>query len=104
MRKDRHSLKKSCGGGVLIVVRDGIPFAVMSDLIKHNFECLWVEIKRTKCKGMILCSSYRPDHENIDGFFSNLADSLNNIDTENSDIVLVGDFHVDYSTKNQLKT
>lgn len=52
---------------------------------------------------MILCRSYRPDDENIDGFISNLADSLNNIDTENSDIVLVGDFNVDYSTKNQLR-
>lgn len=103
MRRDRHSLTKSCGGEVIIFVRDGIPFAVMSDLIKHNFECLWVEIKRPKCKQMILCSSYRPDHENIDGLISNLADSPNNIDTEKSDIVLVGDFNVDYSTKNQLR-
>ena len=100
--KDRQSLTKSCGGGVIIFVCDGIPFAVMSDLIKHNFECLLVEIKSPKCKRMILCCSYRPDHESIDGFISNLADSLNNIDTENSDIVLVGDFNVDYSTKNQL--
>ena len=52
---------------------------------------------------MNLCCSYRPDDENIDGFISNLTDSLNNIDTENSDIVLVGDFNVDYSTKNQLR-
>ena len=98
VRKDRHSLTKSCGGGVIIFVRDGIPFVVMSDLIRHNFECLWVEIKRPKCKRMILCCSYRPDDENIDGFISNLADSLNN-----TDIVLVGDFNVDYSTKNQLR-
>ena len=52
---------------------------------------------------MILCCSYRPDDENIDGFISNLADSLNNIDTENSDIILAGDFNADYSTKNQLR-
>ena len=62
-----------------------------------------MEIKRPKCKRMILCCSYRPDHEIIDGFISNKADSLTNIDTENSDIVLVGDFNVDYSTKNQLR-
>ena len=103
VRKDRQCLTKSCGGGVLIFVRDGIPFVVMSDLIKHNFECLWVEIKRPKCKRMILCCSYRPDDGNIDGFISNLADSLNYIDTENSEIVLVGDFNIDYSTKNQLR-
>ena len=103
VRKDRHRLTKSCGGGVIILVCDVIPFVVMSDLIKHNFECLWVEIKRPKCKQMILCRSYRPDDEHTDGFISNLADSLNNIDTENYDIVLVGDFNVDYSTKNQLR-
>jgi len=57
VHKDRHSLTKSCGGGVIIFVRDGIPYVVMSDLIKHNFECLWVEIKRPKCKRMILCCS-----------------------------------------------
>ena len=68
-RQDSHSLAKICGGGVLIFVRDGIPFAVMYDLIKHYFECLWVEIKRPKCKRISFCSSYRPDHENIDGFF-----------------------------------
>lgn len=102
VRKDRHRLTKSCGGGVIILVRDVIPFVVMSDLIKHNFECLWVEIKRPKCKRMILCRSYRPDDEHTDGFISNLADLLNNIDTENYDIVLVGDFNADYSTKNQL--
>ena len=53
-----------------------------------------------KCKRMNLCCSHRPDDENIDGFISNLTDSLNNIDTENSDIVLVGDFNIEYSTKN----
>ena len=102
VRKDRHSLTKSCGGGVIIFVRDGIPLTVLSDLIKHIFECLWVEIKRPKCKRMILCCSYRPDDENIN-LLANLADFLNNIDTENSDIALVGDFNVDYSTKNQLR-
>jgi len=102
VRKDRHSLTKSCGGGVIIFIRDGIPLTVLSDLIKHIFECLWVEIKRPKCKRMILCCSYRPDDENIN-LLANLADFLNNIDTENSDIALVGDFNVDYSTKNQLR-
>ena len=87
----------------MIFVRDGIPFVVISDLMKDNFECLWVEIRRPKCKRMILCCSYRPDDENIDGFISSLADSLNNIDTENSDIILAGDFNADYSTKNQLR-
>ena len=65
VRKDTQFVQKLCGGGVIIFVRDGIPFVIMSDLIKHNFECLWVEIKRPKCKRMILCCSYRPDDENI---------------------------------------
>ena len=28
VRKDRHSLTKSCGGGVIIFVRDGIPLSL----------------------------------------------------------------------------
>ena len=50
VRKDRHRLTKSCGGGVIILVCDVIPVAVMSDLIKHNFECLRVDITRPRCK------------------------------------------------------
>ena len=36
VRKDRHRLTKSCGGGVIIFVRDGIPFVVISDLMHEG--------------------------------------------------------------------
>lgn len=49
---------------------------------------------------MILCCFYRFDDGNIDGFILNLVDLLNYIDIENFDIVLVGDFNIDYFIKN----
>ena len=52
VRKDRVSTVKSCGGGVMIFIRDSIPFVVKSDLTKDNFECLWVEVKRPKCRSL----------------------------------------------------
>ena len=99
VRKDRVSTVKSCGGGVMIFIRDGIPFVVKSDLTKDNFECLWVEVKRPKCRSLTLCCSYRPGDQNIDDFILCLNDALNKIDADHSDFVLAGDLNVDYSTK-----
>ena len=99
VRKDRVSTVKSCGGGVMIFIRDGIPFVVKSDLTKDNFECLWVEVKRPKCRSLTLCCSYRPGDQNIDDFILYLNDALNKIDADHSDFVLAGDLNVDYSAK-----
>ena len=93
VRKDRVSLVKSCGGGVVIFVRDGIPFVVKSDLTSNCFECLWVDVKRPKCRRLTICCSYRPGDQNIDDFISYLDDALNMIDTDHCD------FNVDYSSK-----
>ena len=82
MRKDRESLSKTCGGGVMIYIRDGIPFVKNSDLVNDNLECLWVEIRRPKCKRSTLCCCYRPWDDNIDVFISYLDFTLSNIDTE----------------------
>ena len=55
VRRDRHSLTKSCGGGVLIFIRDGIPFVAISELntmnTMNNFECLWVESRDQNANG-----------------------------------------------------
>ena len=72
VRKERYDPTKSCGGGVIIFIRDGIPFVVNSDLMKDIFECLWVEIRRPNCKRMTLCCSYRPGDQDIDEFISYL--------------------------------
>ena len=99
VRKDRQSLSKTCGGGVRIYIREGIPFVVNSNFVNDNLEFLWVEVRRPKCKRMTLFCCYRPGDENIDDFISYIDDTLSDIDTENCDFVLTGDINVDYSGK-----
>ena len=83
----------------MIFIREAIPFVVITGLLKDNFECLWVEIRRPKCKRMTLCCSYRPGDQSIDNYISYLDDALVNIDMECSDFVLTGNINVDYSAK-----
>ena len=50
VRKDRTGSTKLNGGGVLLYIRDNIPFTVKNELAANNKELLWVEINRPKCK------------------------------------------------------
>ena len=44
VRKDRQNSSKACGGGVLIYVRNGIPFIRQAKFVDDTFECFWIEI------------------------------------------------------------
>ena len=80
VRKDRQNSSKACGGGVLIYVRDGIPFIRQANFVDHNFECLWIEIKRRFCKPMAVGVVYRPGYLNIEDFIKVLTRILDNTD------------------------
>ena len=100
VRRDGQSLSKSCGGGTLIFVRDGILFVVKHDTgINKEFECIWLEIKRRHCKCLTLCCAYRPGDQNIDNFISYLDQCLNDVDLNNTDVVLTGYLNINYSVK-----
>ena len=100
VRRDRQSLSKSCGGGTLIFVRDGIPFVVKHDTgINKEFECIWLEIKRPHCKCLTLCCAYRPGDQNIDNFILYLDQCLNDVDLDNTEAALTGDLNINYSVK-----
>ena len=86
VRKDRQNSSKACGGGVLIYVRDGIPFIRQANFVDHNFECLWIEIKR-------------PGYLNIEDFIKVLTRILDNTDLDKVETITLGDFNVDYSAK-----
>ena len=99
VRKDRQNSSKACGGGVLIYVRDGIPFIRQANFVDHNFECLWIEIKRRFCKPMAVGVVYRPGYLNIEDFIKVLTRILDNTDLDKVETITLGDFNVDYSAK-----
>lgn len=59
---------KSRGGGVLVYVKAGIPYSIISNQPNITEEQIWIEIKRCLWKRMIIGSIYRPHDLNISVF------------------------------------
>ena len=99
VRKDRQDSSNVCGGGVLIYIRDGIPFIRQTDFVDDNFECLGIQINRRFCKPMAVSVVYRPGFFNIEDFTNALTRILDNTDLDKVETIILGDFNVDYSAK-----
>ena len=75
-----HKSKK--GGGVSILLREGIPYKRRSDLdiIKEGLtESVFVEIRSKNGKQIIIGSMYKPPNVNIDQYSNNLSTIVNKI-------------------------
>ena len=94
-RQDRQD---KSGGGTTIYVRDGLPYRTRTDLTTTNMETCWIEITRTKTKPLFICSVYKPPNSRVDNFIDELDKSLTKL-PENAEIVLLGDFNVDYQSR-----
>ena len=103
VRKDRQNSSKACSG-VLIYVRDGIPFIRQANFVEDNFECLWIEINRRFCKPMAVGVVCRPGYLNIEDFVKALTRILDNTDLDKVETIILGDFYVDYSAKEKSLT
>ena len=93
VRRDRSDPGKSQGGGVLVYVKDGILYNTMSCHANQTDEHIWIEIKRSHCKRIIIGSIYRPPDLNITFFAQSLRTSLEHIYSEFCDLVILGDFN-----------
>ena len=65
----RTGSAKLNGGGVLLYIRDNIPFTVKNELAANNENLLWVEINRPKCKPPLIAAAYKPPRANLDHDF-----------------------------------
>ena len=101
IRKDRHSVHKSCGGGLIAFIRNGIPYLPRFDHSDDNIERLWLEIRRPNCKKLLICCVYRPDDQSIDDFLGALNNDICklNVEVQGLEIVIIGDFNVDITSK-----
>ena len=91
-RKDRNRN----GGGVAAYVKQssGLISKIRNDLMCNELELLTLEIKHTNCKPIIVMFWYRPEGTMhvISTLFENV---LQRVETENKDIVLIGDVNCD---------
>ena len=78
------------GGGVAIYYRDYLNVKIRDDLAIPNLEVICLEVNKFKCKPLLVASIYRPPSAQIE-LFDKINDFIKAMDTENKDIVIVGD-------------
>ena len=62
-------------------------------------ECLWIELTRKICKPTLICCIYRAPDSDLTRFISKLYDCLPLMDLDKCELILLGDFNVDFSSK-----
>ena len=89
-RRDRNRR----GGGVAIYIRNTIPYVERSTIIPENVEAVCIEVRKPNAKPILISTWYRQPNSN-----SEILDSfeifLQNIDKENKEIIITGDFNID---------
>ena len=90
IRNDRNRY----GGGVVLYVRDNIPFSVRNDLIPNHLEMVCIEVSRPYKKSFLISTWYRPPNSNLD-IFDEWALFLSKCDNENCELIIIGDFNCD---------
>ena len=96
------------GGAVAIYIENNIAFQHRDD-IENALECLWVEIFQKHSKSFLVGCYYRPPGtsnylpQNFDDL---LQKQLSNIIKENKEIIILGDFNVNFnnSASNDFKS
>ena len=93
-----HKDRNRYGGGVAIYVRSTIDYKVRLDLMADNLETITVEIIKPKVKPFLINTWYRPPNSHFQ-LFDSYEEIVKNMDIENKEMVLVGDFNCDWSTE-----
>ncbi len=87
----------------MIYVRNGLPYRSRADLQRNDTESCWIEIIRPNTKPLFISSVYRPPDANIDNFIENLNNVISKIH-ENAELILLGDFNIDYNRRSTAKS
>ena len=98
IRQDREQYKR--GGGTMFYIRNGVPYKHRIDIITRTIESCWVEICKPKAKPILIGCVYRAPDVSLDGSIDELKESILGIPT-NYEILLMGDFNVDYLASNK---
>ena len=92
VRKDRNRH----GGGVAIYIRTSINFIIRDDLTDDNLETITLEISKPKAKPFLISSWYKPPNTTLE-IFNAFEDLITRMDSENKEIILLGDYNCDWS-------
>ena len=93
VRKDRNRH----GGGLAIYIRNSINYIIRDDLFEENLETITIEISKPKSKPFLINYWYRPPDTPLE-LFNNYEDLITKMDSENKEVILIGDFNCDWSS------
>ena len=92
IRRDRNR----AGGGVVLYIRDNIPFSDREDLVPSSLEMVCAEISRPHSKSFLVCTWYRPPNSDMN-LFNEFETFFQRCDAESRELILVGDLNCDVS-------
>ena len=91
------------GGGICIYVlnkyTDFITVLENRSMVTDNIEQLWLELKCPNVKRKLLGCIYRPPKGIIECGLSSVRSSLDSVFNFNSDIIIAGDFNINYNLR-----
>ena len=98
--QSEHNIRKNRGGGgVSILIKNGIEYCVRADLKIQSpyLESLFIEIQKGQIgneRDVIIGVIYRPPNTDVENFNDLLVDVLSKIKSENKSSYLLGDYNI----------
>ena len=103
IRKDRSYAK---GGGLLIYIPFDINFRYRDDIgigdENSHLEYIWLEIQCPKAKSFLVCFIHQPGNNNL--WREQLNHMLREVDDEQKEILMLGDFNINFADKKEYKS
>lgn len=98
-RQDRANVKR--GGGLCCYIKDSIEYTRLSSNVNDcDAEIMSILLKRSHQKDILVVLVYRPPQGNVKTFIENLRNYIKNLrDPGAMNLVILGDFNIDYSRK-----
>ena len=77
-------------------IRNSINYKIRNDLQPEDLETITIEICKPKAKSFLINTWYRPPGSTLE-LFKCYEQCIQEMDSENKEIILVGDFNADWS-------
>lgn len=95
----KQNRKRGRAGGVAVYIKENIQWERRHDLERDNIESIWLEISIAKSKSILIATFYRPPGSSAYlpiEFNNTFNEMLLNGTKESKEIIILGDFNVDY--------
>ena len=89
--------------GLEVVLLFMLEMLKMSQLVPISIEAVCVEVIKPKMKPFLITSIYRPPNSKVD-FMDNLENYFNELDKQNSELIISGDLNWDLSISDLIAT